>query len=193
MEREVTNAKTTKEIEHALNKLAAARAKYDLFHTEAQSNPNQEFREWASRHIEESRRERTKRGEGLEAKQAKPIPRIVDFRKTDRLKCALVEWWVRGPCAAPGLMFFRNETRTEFLREWLAQSKLTSGSVKKTCQRLKLISVGNRNHFVWNYSIRETVKDGKASAKSGGYQRNGERAFLGYLQPSNRSLLVFAH
>ena len=188
------NAETINEIEHALKKLGAALAKYDLFHAEAQNNPNREYREWASRLIEESRRERTKRGEGLEAKQAKPIPRFVVFRKTDRLKCALVEWWVRGPCAAPGLMFFRNEARTEFLRGMAATIKSHSeASVKKTCQLLKLISVGTRNHIVWNYSIRASVKDGKASAKSGGRQRNGECVFMGELQPSNRGLLVFAH
>jgi hypothetical protein len=123
------------------------------------------------------------RGKGAEVKQPKPWPTWDEFRIQNRLPVSLVEWWVRGPNDAPGLMFFRNEALTEFLKFYLDQQNLTVAAVKKARQKLSLIPVGEKKHFVWDYSIKP---NGNYCWISVGYQRNGENAFWGELREKPR-------
>ena len=170
-------ARNTREFMHAANKVAAARAKYDLFNTLIQSRDvDPQFRQWGQQRIEKSQKERRKRGKG---KNFKPLPRGSEVRNEHKLMCALIDWWVRGPNDAPGLMFFRNEALTEFLMIYLHNKNLSPSAVKKDRQRLGLIPASNKNHFVWNYSIKATDRE---NLKSIGRQRNGKNAFSGCLQ-----------
>lgn len=175
--KKMAKAGNTHEIMHAVNKVAAARAKYDRFNTLLQScDVDPQFRQWGQRQIKKSQTERRKRGKG---KNFKPLPRASEVRSTHKLVCGLVDWWVRGPNDAPGLMFFRNEALTEFLKFHLNNNQLSPAAVKKVRQQLGLIPVGNKKHFVWNYSAKAT--DGN-KLKSIGYQRNGKKAFSGCLK-----------
>jgi len=122
-------------------------------------------------------------GKGSEVKQPKPWPSWNEFRTQNKLPVSLVEWWVRCPNDAPGLMFFRNEALTEFLKFCLAQKNLTPAAVKKARQKLSLIPVGEKEHFVWDYSIKQHGKD---CWESTGYHRNGDKAFWGKLRAKPR-------
>lgn len=97
------------------------------------------------------------RGKGSEVKQPKPWPTWSEFRMRNKLAVSLVEWWVRGPNDAPGLMFFRNEALTEFLRFYLSQENLERTAVKKVRQKLGLIPVGNKDHFVCDQGERQKL------------------------------------
>jgi hypothetical protein len=175
--KEMEKAKNKQTFMRAANKVAAARAKYDLFKTLIQSpDVDPQFRQWGQRQIEKAQKERRKRGKG---KKIKPLPRGSEVRNEHKRICALIHWWVRGPNDAPGLMFFRNEALTEFLKIYLDNKNLSPAAVKKTRQKLGLIPASNKNHFVWNYSFKAT--DGE-KVKSVGRQRNGKNAFTGCLQ-----------
>lgn len=123
------------------------------------------------------------RGMGSAVKQPQSWPTWSEFRMRNKLPVSLVEWWVKGPNDAPGLMFFRNEALTEFLKFHLVQQTLTPATVKKNRRKLGLIPVGNRVHFVWNCSIKPSGKD---CWKIVGHQRNGDRAFWGELRAKPR-------
>ena len=67
------------------------------------------------------------RGKGNEVRQPKQWPSWREFRKQNALVVVLVEWWVRcGTNGVPGLMFWRNEALTKFLKLHLDQSNLDS-------------------------------------------------------------------
>jgi hypothetical protein len=173
------SAKSPKSIRHTLNKLSAARARYDLFRAQAQNANDPTYREWVTQRVEQARRERIKRGEGNEAARVWPVPRLIEARNGFKLLSKLVEWWVSGPNEAPGLMFFRNEARTAFLKDWLPDNNLTSAAVKKDYQRLKLVPAGAKNHFVWSYSAKPRSN---GDWRSVGLQRDGKLAFEGTLK-----------
>lgn len=170
-------ARNTREFMHAAGKVAAARAEFELFDELIEApDVDPEFREWGRQQIEKSQKERRKRGRG---KKNIPLPRGSEIRNKHKLMCALIDWWVSCPCDAPGLMFFRNEALTEFLKYYLKNKNLSSPAVKKVRQKLGLIPAGNKKHFVWDYSIKVADED---KLKSVGRQRNGEMAFSGCLQ-----------
>jgi hypothetical protein len=124
------------------------------------------------------------RGQGHEMKQPRPLPSLKEFRKHNGLPVVLVDWWVRcGVDGVPGLMFWRNEALTKFLTVHLDQSNLGSQVVKKIQQQLGLIPVGNKNHFVWDFSIINK-HDGKRESK--GYWRNGEQCFSAVISPKKQ-------
>lgn len=180
---EMSKAKNTREFMHAANKLAAARAQYSQFNTDIQSRKvDPQFRQWGQRQIEKARKERRKRGKG---KNFTSLPRAGEVRSEHKLICALVDWWVRGPYDAPGLMFFRNEALTEFLKIHLPNTNLSPTAVKKVRQQLGLIPVSHKKHFVWDYSLKEASN---GNLKSVGYQRRGRKiAFVGELKAKPQS------
>jgi hypothetical protein len=112
------------------------------------------------------------RGEGQDAYQPRPWPSWNEFAGRNKLPVALVQLWVRFPerlflrppsqdkrgllleQGTPGLMFFRNEALTEFLKFLLAQENLTPQAVKKVRQRLRLIPVEDKRHLIWAISIK---------------------------------------
>ena len=124
------------------------------------------------------------RGKGHEVKQPKPLPSWKEFRRQNGLPVALVEWWVRcGVDGVPGLMFWRNEALAKFLPVHLDQSNLDSRVVKKIRQQLGLIPVGDKNHFVWDVSIK--IKN-NGERETTGYSRNGEQCFCGIISPKKK-------
>lgn len=111
------------------------------------------------------------RGQGTDARQPRPWPPWVEFASSNKLPVALVAWWVSFPeglvlrppsggkpglllqPGTPGLMFFRNEALTKFLKFATDNANLTPATVKKARQRLKLVPVGDHTHLVWDVSI----------------------------------------
>lgn len=173
------SARTARDVRHALDKIAAVRARYALFRAQSHENSDPQYREWVAQQVEQSRRERVKRGEKFRATRSEPVPRMADVRDKLKLSSRLIEWWVVGPCGAPGLMFFRNAARTDFLKVWVPQSNLSPETVKKDCQRLGLIPVGKVNHFVWEY---RAMRGENGEWKSIGFQRNQQLAFSAKLK-----------
>lgn len=115
--------------------------------------------------------------------QLKKWPSWNEFRKHNRLPVVLVEWWVRcGVNSVPGLMFWRNEALTKFLKIHLDQSILDPRGVKKIRQQLGLIPVGDKKHFVWDFSIQCNNGDRKIE----GYDRSGNRSFWGEILPTKQ-------
>jgi hypothetical protein len=124
------------------------------------------------------------RGKGKQVSQPKKWPSWEEFRNQHRLPAVLVEWWVRcGADGAPGLMFWRNEALTKFLKVHLDQSNLDSRVIKKIRQQLGLVPVGSREHFVWDVSIK-TNSEGKREIK--GHLRNGKQCFSGLVHPQKQ-------
>jgi hypothetical protein len=114
------------------------------------------------------------RGQGKDADQPRPWPAWDEFASRNKLPVALVSCWVSFPeipiplrkpagdklglilqPGMHGLMFFRNEALTEFLKFILGQANLTAHTVKKVRQRLRLIPVGDTEHLIWNVSIKQ--------------------------------------
>jgi hypothetical protein len=126
----------------------------------------------------------THRGKGCEVTQPKPLPSWKEFRERNGLPVVLVEWWVRcGVDGVPGLMFWRNEALTKFLKVHLDQSNLNSQMIKKTRQQLGLIPVGDKTHFAWDISIK-IKNNGERETK--GCSRNGEQCFSGIISPKKQ-------
>ena len=122
-------ARNTRDFLHAANKVAAARAKYELFYAFIESHDVEpQFRQWGQQQILQSQKERRKRGKGTEFTL---LPRAREVRNAYKLVCAIIDWWVRGPNDAPGLMFFRNEALTKFLKVHLRNTTLSQAVVKK--------------------------------------------------------------
>lgn len=111
------------------------------------------------------------RGQGEDTRQPWLWPTWADFARSNKLIVKLVEWWVSSPKiverrppaggkpvhlpqqAIPGLMFFRNEALTEFLKFALGQVNLTPAVVKKVRQRLGLVPVRDCKPLVWHVSV----------------------------------------
>jgi len=124
------------------------------------------------------------RGYGKQINQPIPWPSWKQFRNHNGLPVVLVEWWVRcGADGVPGLMFWRNEALTKFLKLHLDQSNLNPPAIKKVRQQLGLLSVGDKKHFVWDVSIKN---DGKGTREIKGCGRNGEQCFSGLVYPQKQ-------
>jgi len=117
------------------------------------------------------------RGEKENARQSKQWQTWAEFAASNRLVAALVSWWVKLPKQIgvkvpnfkipgksgliidsqriPGLMFFRNDALTEFLKFALQNNALTPQTVKKVRQRLRLIPAGKKNHPIWYVSFKQ--------------------------------------
>jgi hypothetical protein len=117
------------------------------------------------------------RGERKNARQSKQWQTWADFARRNRLVAVLVSWWIKLPKEIvvkvpdfkipgksglmlesqriPGLMFFRNDALTEFLKFALQNKALTPAAVKKTRQQLGLIPVGKKNHPIWYVSFKQ--------------------------------------
>ena|SRR6185437_1591454 len=115
--------------------------------------------------------------------QLKKWPSWSEFRKHNQLPVAIVELWVRCEInSVPGLMFWRNEALTKFLKVHLDNSNINSQMVKKVRQQLGLIPVGDKEHFVWDFSVQS--RNGKREIE--GHQRNGKRSFWGEILPAKQ-------
>jgi hypothetical protein len=134
--------------------------------------------EWFSK---KRRAQLVHRGKRSEVRQPKQWPSWSEFRKQNGLPVVLVEWWVRcGANGAPGLMFWRNKALTKFLKLHLDQSNLDSRAVKKIRQQLGLAPVGDKEHFVWDVTIK-TKREGTHEII--GFWRNGRQSFRGLVHP----------
>jgi hypothetical protein len=106
---------------------------------------------------------------GKAADMGRSWPSYEKFALSNKLPATLVYLWVYVPASlvlcpperglqlqpgTPGLMFFRNEALTKFLQFALHQKNLTPATVKKVRQQLKLIPVGDHQHFIWDVCLR---------------------------------------
>jgi hypothetical protein len=165
---------------HAMSKIANAHVWNEFVQADVRKENNQELSEQMEYLQKKRRAQLIHHSKRDVIEQLKKWPSWKELRQKNQLPVILVEWWVRCEVnGAPGLMFFRNEALTEFLKFWLDQKNLTPATVKKTRQQLGLIPVGNKKHFVWDYSTKAT--DGN-KVKSIGWQKNGQKAFWGCLQ-----------
>ena len=80
-------------------------------------------------------------------------------------------------------MFWRNEALTKFLKLHLDQSNLDPQGVKKVRQQLGSRPVGNKEHFVWDVSIK---LNGQGIREIIGYWRNGKQSFSGLIHPQKQ-------
>ncbi len=144
-------------------------------HISRQNNP--ELLKQMERLLKRRRAQFVHRGKKNELERQKRWPSWNEFSKHHRLEVALVEWWVRcGVNSVPGLMFWRNEAITDFLRLrfGLSSTALPPSEVKKIRQRLGLISASKNNHFVWRIYCKN---DPEGNRKIYGYKRNNGPAF----------------
>jgi hypothetical protein len=151
-------------------------------HVRKQNDP--ELLMQMERHWKKRQAQLVHRGKGNEVRQPKQWPSWSEFRKQNALVAVLVEWWVRcGTNGAPGLMFWRNEALTKFLKLHLDQSNLDSRAVKKIRQQLGLVPVGDKEHFVWDVTVK-TKGDGTREII--GFRRNGQQSFRGLIHSQKR-------
>jgi len=111
-----------------------------------------------------------------EWEQIKPLPKWSEIRGRFPIETMLVESWVRfGVDGAPGLMFWRNEPLTKLLLAFRQRNRndfCERGRefIKKVRQRLHLVPVETKAHFIWEVSINR-LSDGTWELKT--LQRDG--------------------
>jgi len=164
--------------EYAAAKLGNALAQYDpvlrALREYGQNDPEflASLEQWQSKR----RAQLVHRGEGKEWEQIKPWPKWSEIRSRFPIETMVMESWVRfGVDGAPGLMFWRNEPLTKLLLAFTQRDRTRFGnlgrdSIKKTRQRLHLVPVETKAHFIWDVSIDRRT-DGTWEVKT--FQRNG--------------------
>lgn len=164
---------------HASSKIADAYVLNERIQEDMRKQNDPEILKQMERLLKKRRAQLIHHGDRAKIEQLKRLPSWNEFRKQNKLPVILVEWWVRsGVNGAPGLMFFRNEALMKFLTIHLDQSNLDPQAVKKTRQQLGLIPVGDKKHFVWDFSI---IADKDGNHKIEGYRRNGKPCFSGLI------------
>jgi hypothetical protein len=169
--------------EHAIRKISDAHILNERVQADARKCNDPKLLKQMEWLLKNRRAQLVHRGERNKIEQLKKWPSWNEFSESHRLPAALVELWVRcGINSVPGLMFWRNEALTKFLKVHLDQSNLNPQSVKKTRQQLGLVPVGDKKHFVWDCSIRGNNRDRKIE----GYYQNGNRSFWGDILPAKQ-------
>jgi hypothetical protein len=116
------------------------------------------------------------RGQGKEWEQPKSFPKWNEIRSRFPIEAMLAESWVRfGVDGVPGLMFWRNEPLTKLLLAFRQRKRndfCERGRefIKKVRQRLHLVPVETKAHFIWDAEINRRT-DGIWEVET--KQRNG--------------------
>jgi hypothetical protein len=162
---------------HAIAKVASVHVFNERVQKMVRAQKNAELLKQMEILLKQERKRLIHSGEKDKIERLKKWPSWEEFREHNKLPVILAEWWVRsGVNGAPGLMFWRNEALTNFLKIHLDQTNISPLTVKKIRQQLGLIPVSEKNHFVWNVSI-ETDNAGKRNIK--GFSRYGHQSFSG--------------
>jgi hypothetical protein len=166
---------------HAIRKVTDAHVTHVRVHDDVRSQNDPELLAQMEHIWKKRRAQLVHRGEKL--RQPKRWPTWAEFRNKNKLPVILAEWWVRcGTNSVPGLMFWRNEALTKFLKVHLDQANLDSRTVKKIRQQLGLVPVGDHDHFVWDIII----KSGPDGCEMKGLHRNGAQYFRAVIDPRKR-------
>lgn len=169
--------------EHAIRKISDAHILNERVQADVRRWNDPELLKQMNFLLKNRRAQLVRHSKGNKIEQLKKWPTWNEFGKHNRLPVALGEMWVRcGVNSVPGLMFWRNEALTKFLKIHLDQSNLDSQTVKKVRQRLGLIPVGDKDHFVWDCCIQ----CGNGERKIEGYRKNGECSFWGEIIPAKQ-------
>jgi len=169
---------------HAVSKVADGHVIHAPVQEHARRQMNPQLSKQMERLSERRRAQLIHRGEGNKVRHLRQWPSWIEFRERNGLAVVLVEWWARcGADGAPGLMFWRNEALTKFLKFHLDQSNLDPQGVKKVRQQLGLRPVGKKDHLVWDVSIK---LNGQGRREIKGYRRNGKQRFSGLIHSQKR-------
>lgn len=170
--------------DHAAGKIADGHIIHAQVQEDVRKQNDPELVRQMDRLWQKRRAQLVHRGQGKQVNQPKRWPSWDGFRKQNGLPVVLVEWWVRcGRGGIPGLMFWRNEALTKFLKLHLDQVNLSAPSIKKVRQQLGLLGVGDKDHFVWDVSV-EANSAGRLEINGCG--RDGKLSFSGVIAPQKK-------
>lgn len=170
--------------DHAVGKIADGHIIHAQVQEDVRKQNDPELVRQMDRLWQRRRAQLVHRGQGKQVNQPKRWPSWEEFRKQNGLPVVLVEWWVRcGRGGVPGLMFWRNEALTKFLKLHLDQVNLSATSIKKVRQQLGLLGVGDKDHFVWDVSVKA---NSAGSLEIRGCGRDGKLSFSGVIAPQKK-------
>lgn len=169
---------------HAMRKILNGHVLKERVQRDVAMQNNPELTEQIGQLQKARRTQLVHRGERDKIEQLKQWPSWKEFGRNTRLPVVLVEWWVRcGVNGVPGMMFWRNEALTKFLKVYLDQTNLPPETVKKTRQQLGLIPVSEKKYIVRDFSIT-TKSSGDREIR--GFWRNGQQSFRGVIFPQKQ-------